>query len=133
MPSFQFHLGSRVSLPSAAAGCVLIFLALIWPGDSLGSGGQTMERPLTLAVLDFGDSGIGRVAPDKVALNLKHETGVVILDRDQVRAAARGVGYSGSINLALNEARDLGAALGCDFFVLGDAQTLRRSPSAGPV
>jgi TonB family protein len=39
----------------------------------------------------------------------------------------------GSINLSLSEARDLGAALGCDFLVLGDAQTLRRSPSSGPV
>jgi TonB family protein len=86
-----------------------------------------------LAVLDFGDTNTGRVAADKVALNLKHESGMVVMDRDQVRAAARGAGYSGSINLALNEARDLGAALGCDFFVLGDAQTLRRSPSAGPV
>ncbi|MGH9932986.1 MAG: energy transducer TonB [Pyrinomonadaceae bacterium] len=91
------------------------------------------ERPLTLAVLDFGDSAPARLASDKLAANLKHESGVAVLDRDQVRAAARGAGYTGSINLSLNEARDLGAALGCDFFVLGDAQTLRRSPSTGPV
>jgi TonB family protein len=110
-----------------------MFVVMIWPVGEFASGQQTMERPLTLAVLDFGDSNIGRVAPDKVALNLKQETRIAVLDRDQVRAAARGVGYSGSINLALNDARDLGAALGCDFFVLGDAQTLRRSPSTGPV
>ena len=91
------------------------------------------ERPPTLAVLDFGDSGLARLASDKLAANLKRETNVVVLDRDQVRAAARGTGYAGSISLSLNEARDLGAALGCDFFILGDAQTLRRSPSAGPV
>ena len=66
-------------------------------------------------------------------MNLKNETSIVILDRDQVRAATRGAGYAGSINLSLNEARDLGAALGCDFFILGDAQILRRSPSTGPV
>jgi TonB family protein len=94
---------------------------------------QTVARPVTLAVLDFGDSNVGRMAAAKLAANLKHETSLMILDRDQVRAAARGAGYSGSINLSLNEARDLGAALGCDFFILGDAQTLRRSPSTGAV
>lgn len=132
MPSFQFHLGLRVSVLISAV-CGLMFLVLIWPGLRVSAGNQTIERRLTLAVLDFGDSNIGRVAPEKLALNLKHETNVAILDRDQVRAAARGAGYAGSINLSLNEARDLGAAFGCDFFILGDAQTLRRSPSTGPV
>ena len=94
---------------------------------------RPVERPVTLAVLDFGDSNIGRLAAEKLASSLKPETSVGILDREQVRAAARGSGYVGSINLSLNEARDLGAALGCDFFVLGDAQTLRRSPSTVPV
>jgi TonB family protein len=73
------------------------------------------------------------MASEKLAANLKLETGVIVLDHDQARAAARGAGYAGSINLSLSEARDLGAALGCDFFILGDAQTLRRSPSSGPV
>jgi TonB family protein len=109
-----------------------MFLALIRPGFSLRAN-QTIERPVTLAVLDFGDSNIGRGTSEKLALNLKNETSIVILDRDQVRAASRGAGYAGSINLSLNEARDLGAALGCDFFILGDAQILRRSPSTGPV
>jgi TonB family protein len=92
-----------------------------------------MERSSTLAVLDFGDSDTGRLAAEKLASNLKNETGISLLDHDQVRAAARGAGYAGSINLSLDEARNLGAALGCDFFILGDAQTLRRSPSTGPV
>jgi TonB family protein len=91
------------------------------------------ERPLTLAVLDFGDSPLGRRAADKLATNLKRENNLVVLDRDQVRAAAIGGGYAGSISLSLSEARDLGAVMGCDFFILGDAQTLRRSPSSGPV
>jgi TonB family protein len=94
---------------------------------------QSPEHRLLLAVLDFGDAALARLAADKLAANLKLETSLIVLDRDQVRAAARGVGYASSINLSLDEARDLGAALGCDFFVLGDAQTLRRSPSTGPV
>ena len=91
------------------------------------------ERPASLAVLDFGDSTLARQAADTLAANLKHEPSLAILDRDQVRAAAGGAGYAGAINLSLNEARELGASLGSDFFILGDAQTLRRSPSTGPV
>jgi TonB family protein len=94
---------------------------------------QTIARPITVAVLDFGDSGFGRLAADKLASSLKHETGISILDRDQARAAALGAGYAGSLNLSLSEARDLGAVLGSDLFILGDAQTLRRSPSTGAV
>ena len=42
-----------------------------------------------------------------------------------------GVGFTGSLNLTLQQARDLGAAIGCDFYFLGDAETLKRSPSTG--
>jgi TonB family protein len=94
---------------------------------------QPAPRPLTLAVLDFGDATLGRQAAAKFGSNLKYETGLIVLDPDQVRAAARGAGYDGSLNLSLSEARNLGAALGCDFFILGDAQVLRRSPSTGPI
>ena len=94
---------------------------------------RNIERPLSLAILDFGNSAAARVAADKLASNLKGGTNLSVLDRDQVRAAARGAGYEGSMSLTLGAARDLGAALGSDFFILGDAQTLRRSPSNGAV
>jgi TonB family protein len=117
-----------IRIPAKLCWMVLFLLST---GFWLMANGQT-PPPATLAVLDFGESPLGQLAAGKFALNFKHETSMVILDRDQARAAARGAGYAGSINLSLSEARDLGAALGCDFFVLGDAQTLRRSPSAGP-
>ncbi len=94
---------------------------------------QTPARSLKIAVLDFGKTTFAREAAEKFSVNLKLENGIEIPDRDQARAAARGASYAGALNMSLNEARDLGAALGCDFFVLGDAQALRRSPSAGPV
>jgi len=56
-----------------------------------------------------------------------------LVDPDQTRVAAIGAGYAGSLNLSLAESRDLGAALGAEFFILGDAQTLRRSPSIGAI
>lgn len=130
MPLLKSHLGSclLVRLPT---GSFVVLTALVFL-NLFGARAQTPERPLSLAVLDFGDSALGRLASEKLASNLKGES-LIILDRDQVRAAARGAGYSGSMNLPLNEARNLGAVLGCEFFVLGDAQTLRRSPSTGPV
>ena len=35
--------------------------------------------------------------------------------------------------MSLAEARDLGAAMASDFYIIGEAQTLRRSPSSAPI
>ena len=118
--------------PNAPACIRLLVLASLMLSLHLGVGAKTPERPVTLAVLDFGNAAIGHLTSEKLMANLKQQTALMILDRDQIRTAARGAGYAGSMNLSLNEARNLGAVLGCDFFILGDAQTLRRSPSTGP-
>lgn len=96
----------------------------------IGAAQQSSPRPLALAILDFGDTRLGKLAPNLLAARLSSPT-VVIVDRDLTRSAARGVGYQNSLNLSLAEARDLGAAIGCDFYILGDAQTLRRSSPTG--
>ena len=93
---------------------------------------QTVPRPITVAVLDFGDTSIGKLAADKFTTTLASLPGISVVDRDLSTAAARGARYRGSLNMSLEEARDLGAAIGCDFYVIGDAQNLRRSPSTGP-
>jgi TonB family protein len=88
-----------------------------------------------VAVLDFGDSANGARASEKVRQALLDRTaianGIVLVDQNLAMAAARGAGFQGSLNLAVAEARDIGAAIGCDFFVIGDADTVRRSPSTG--
>jgi TonB family protein len=102
---------------------------------------SSQARPTRIAVLDFGDSHTGRQVADRLAQKLSFAvrtnsspaTGLQILDRDLSRAAALGAGYRGSLNMTLQEAQNLAATIGCDFFFAGDAQTLRRSPSAGPV
>ncbi len=92
------------------------------------------EARAGVGVLDFGATDTGVRAAERVAgLLARRGEKVELLDRGMVRAAARGVGYAGSLNMTLAEARDLGAAAGCDFFLTGDAQTLRRSPSERPV
>lgn len=91
------------------------------------------QSPFTrVAVLDFGAGPTGPKVISKIAAifaNAQDEFALV--DSDLAKAAARGVGFQGSTNLTLQEARDIGAAIGCDFYFLGEAQTLRRLPSTG--
>jgi len=100
---------------------------------AVGAQGQTAHSNLKVAVLDFGLTRTGQSASEIFSTMLAAEAEIVFIDRDLARAAARGIGYSGSLNLSIQEARDLGSAIGCDFYLIGDAQTVRRSPSTGPV
>ena len=93
---------------------------------------QTSQRPL-VSVLDFGATPIGKAAAETLRDRFRSSGELVVGDADLGRAAAKGIGYSGSLNLSLTEARDLGAALATEFYVIGDAQTLRRSSFQSPV
>jgi TonB family protein len=96
---------------------------------------QTQTR-VRVAVLDFGESQTGIRAAETVreALTIDKlavDYGLSVIDRNLAIAAALGNGYQGSLNLTTREARDMGAAIGCDFFIIGNAETLKRSPSNG--
>lgn len=93
---------------------------------------QTGQRPL-VSVLDFGAPPVARQASDTLRERLRSSGELNVADADLSRAAAKGIGYSGSLNLTASEARDLGAALATEFFIIGDAQTLRRSSFEAPV
>jgi TonB family protein len=90
---------------------------------------------IRVALLDLGKTGTAARVSDRLTklLPASGATRLVVLDRGMSAAAARGVGYDGSLNMTLADARNLGSAIGCDFFVVGDAQTIRRSSSARPV
>ena len=85
----------------------------------------------TVSVLDFGATPFAQQTADKLRDGLRSNQ-LTIADADMTRAAATGGAYSGSLNLSVSEARDLGAVLGTEYYVLGDAQTLRRSSSSKP-
>lgn len=93
---------------------------------------QINARPIEIAVVGFGDSETARKVTEQIGESFRANQ-FRIIDSDRARAAANGVGYQGSLNLTLEEARNLASAIGCDFFITGDAQTLRRSPSTSPV
>src|SRR6476660_9832652 len=93
----------------------------------------TTQRPLQVAILDFGSSQLARTVAQEFRTELPKVGGVRIVDPDLSMSAARGVGYSGSLNLPVSEAQDLGASMDADFYLIGDAQTLRRSSFNKPV
>ena len=92
----------------------------------------TQAQRASISVLDFGATPFAQKTADKLREQLRTNSELQIVDPDLARAAAKGIGYAGSLNLTVDEARDLGAALATDFYILGDAQTLRRSSSARP-
>src|SRR5947199_9531232 len=105
----------------------ILFITLITCALSMNSIAQSGAQRVRLGLHDFGETETGRRASAKLSLALSSSNQFLMIDRDESRAAARGVGYKGSLNMSLQEARDLGAATGADFFITGDAQTLRRS------
>lgn len=89
---------------------------------------------IRIAVLDFGATEAGAVISAQVQRALRtanHDFD--LMESEAARSAAHGVGYEGSLNLTLETARDLGAALGCDFYLLGQARVERRSSFARPL
>ena len=108
---------------------VVVFFANLLTTESQ----RHRESLPTLSVLDLGATPIGKVASETLRSRLRSSGEVSAADADLSRAAAKGIGYSGSLNLTLDEARDLGAALATEFYIIGDAQTLRRSSSQSPV
>jgi TonB family protein len=87
----------------------------------------------SVSVVDFGATEFGKLVAEKLRAHLKSKAELLVADGDLSRSAAMGIGYTGSLNLTVGEARDLGAALATEFYFVGDAQTLRRSSSKSPV
>jgi TonB family protein len=107
---------------------LLLLLALL-----VADARAQINQATVVSVLDFGSSPIAKQATDTLRSRLRSSGDVRLADADMSRAAATGIGYSGSLNLSVTEARDLGSALATEFYVLGDAQTWRRSSSQSPM
>jgi TonB family protein len=131
--------GVSLELPSNVMVRVIALPILVLFALALTCAAQTGPRPIRIAFLDFGNGPSGRRVADQLAEVMApnnraashREDAFQIIDRDWARAAARGAGYRGSLNMMLQEARDLGSAIGCDFFFTGDAGTQQRSPLDG--
>jgi TonB family protein len=126
------HAAASVRALVCVLACALACPAAVSRGAAWRHVAARWQRA-TVAVLDFGDAEAGRRAADELHDVLRQRrTDFAYANRAQARAAARGAGYAGSLNLSLEEARDLGAAVGCDFLVAGRAETVRRSSFSRP-
>jgi TonB family protein len=85
------------------------------------------QTPVRLAVIDLLDDERREITA-LLRVSVK-ESSFELVDPDLTRVAARGAGYTGSLNLTRNEARALGQSLGCDFYILGKVQMARRLAS----
>lgn len=116
----------RHTAHKCSTGFYLVALLLLLPVNSHAQTGK-------VSVLEFGSQPIAQQATEILRTRLRASGAVAVADADLSRSAAKGIGYSGSLNLTVSEARDLGAALATEFYIIGDAQTLRRSSFEKPV
>ncbi|MCS6803801.1 MAG: energy transducer TonB [Acidobacteriota bacterium] len=91
------------------------------------------QSRLIWAVADvcFESHPFGRAVAEALRQSLQRSSSVQLLDASLTQAATRGLGYTGSLNLSLAEARDLAMAIGCDYLILGRAGLSPHSPAAG--
>jgi TonB family protein len=113
--------------------CLCVSVVVLFANSLTTEAQRHREAAPIVCVLDFGANPVAKLAAETLRARLRVSGELVVADPDLSRAAAKGIGYSGSLNLTLTEARDLGAALATEFYVIGDAQTLRRSSSQSPV
>jgi hypothetical protein len=74
--------------------------------------------------------GDSRALELSLAEALSRDPRVTLIDPSIAQPALIGLGYDGSINMSREEARKLGGAIGCDFFIVGKAEAFTRSEHA---
>jgi TonB family protein len=84
---------------------------------------------LRVAVVGFG-SGTPSEIPAVLTSTLEESSRVLVVERSQYLPAVNALGYEGSLNMSTEEARRLGSAIGCDFFIVGKAEIITRSTRA---
>lgn len=75
-----------------------------------------------IAILDFQ----GESAASNHLRKLVQQSAFTLVEPQQLSLALKGSGYHDSLNMTLYEARGLGLSIGCDYYLLGMAKTLRR-------
>ena len=120
-------------LVSKSSLCLCVSVVVLFTNSLTTETQRHGESAPIVSVLDFGNASFAKLAAETLRARLRSSGETVVADPDLSRAAAKGIGYSGSLNLTLSEARDLGAALATEFYIIGDAQTLRRSSFQSPV
>ena len=110
---------------------ILLFLVALPFAHSEASGSQ--GATLRVAMVGFTrseSSNSSRLIQAAFADSIRRDPRVALVDQSMVQSALAGIGYDGSINLSKTEARNLAAAIGCDFFITGKSDAFTRSERA---
>ena len=94
---------------------------------------RTEAVTLRVAIVGFtrsGSSDSSRLIEATLADSIRRDTRVALVDQSIVQSVLTGIRYDGSINLSKTEARNLAAAIGCDFFITGKSDAFTRSVRA---
>lgn len=104
-------------------GKISIIAAVIFSAFFLASAasGQTFE----IAVLSVGETG--RKFHELFRAEAAKQNSVRLIDEDLSLSAMRALNYKAPFNLSVEEAKNLGAAIGCEFFFFIKSDTVRRS------
>ncbi|MBI3652287.1 MAG: energy transducer TonB [Acidobacteria bacterium] len=105
----------------------LVFSLLLLPTQALPQQ-QTLRR-LRLAVVGFTGNSDNQIAKNFLEALAQNQR-LKLIEEAQIKPALDALRYEGAINLSRAEARSIGAAIGCDFFIIGKAEASRRSEAA---
>lgn len=108
---------------------ILAPLVALWLCPTASVTQQPCASKMRIALLGFVGSRSDRFT-SALAEKFSAAECVMLLDKAQTQPAVKAFGYDGSINLSLDEARQLGAAVGCDFFIIGKTDAAERSERA---
>lgn len=106
---------------------VLVFVVVVLGSVASSQGAESLRslpKP-RVAVMPLGDVGALR----SEVTRLLEDSGLIVVAGGLGDAAARGVGYDGSLNPTKDEVRRLAAAIGCEILVLGASSVVERESS----
>jgi TonB family protein len=75
-------------------------------------------------------TAVANKAESGLTTSFGSDSRVTLVDPSIARPALKGIGYDGSINMSRDEARRVGSAIGCDFFITGKLEAFTRSDRA---
>ncbi|MFY9609763.1 MAG: energy transducer TonB [Blastocatellia bacterium] len=100
---------------------------------TIAAAARSREAPVRVALIGFThpspehSTALAGKAESILNSSLGSDSRVSLVDESIVQPALKGVGYDASINMSRDEARKLGSAIGCDFFITGKLETFTRS------
>jgi TonB family protein len=112
-----------------AALCVALLVVTVELSRAGASPEPSSTKALRVAVIGFVGASTS-VYDATIRAALLKDGQALLIDPAQMQPALKGLGYKGSINLSVEEAQGIGAAIGCDFFIIGKTESSRRSDSA---